>query len=151
VDDTKSLAQLKALEKKMTVREFISSESLDSISSTIRDVTFRIPGAVIIELRKMPNNLAISDSRKEKERSDGTKAGAECILVPDGHYKLWNSTSKATKALQDSSLKDNKKDNLCVYLYPLSGDSEDTYFKQAVNLFDKITERKGIEAKNSRN
>ena len=151
VDDTKSLAQLKALEKKMTVREIFTSESFDSISDTIRDVTFRIPGAAIIELRKMPNNLAISDSRKEKERSDGTKTGAECILVPDGHYKLWNSTSKATKALQDSSLKDNKKNNLCVYLYPLSGDSEDTYFIQAVNLFDKMTERKGIETKNSRN
>jgi hypothetical protein len=99
----------------------------------------------------MPANLSVADSRKEKERSDGTKACAECILVPDGHYKYWNSASESAKAIQDSSLNDMQSNNLCVYLYPLSGETQDTYFKQAVNLFDKIAARKGVGAGGMRN
>lgn len=145
VNQTNDENQMKAIEQKMVVRSFNTMAKADYISEISRDVEFRIPEAAIIELRKLPKYLSIADSRKEKERSDGTNACAECILVPDGQYKFWNSASKIAKALQDSSLKDDQKNALCVYLYPLSGYHDNTYFGQAVNLFDKMTKREGID------
>jgi len=133
--------KLKELETKIIYKRFNRNQERE-IKDLIKDVMLRIPGAAIIEMSKS-KFLSSADSRKEKERSDGTKTFAECILVPDGDYKLWTSTSEANKPLHDSSLKDIPDEDISVYLYPLSGNPDDSSFKQALNLFKKLSDKKG--------
>lgn len=133
--------KLKDLELKIEIRQ--GKTNLEAIQELGRDVTFRIPGIAIVEARAFPNFLSVSESRKKRERSDSTEACAECILVPSGSYKLWNSASEANKALQDSSLNIQENKDIYVYLYPLVGDN-DSSFRQALNLFDKLSRKKNI-------
>ncbi len=103
-----------------------------------------MPGAAIIELRKLPEYLSAADKRKEIDRSDGTKTFAECILVPDGSPDSWTPTSKAAKAISDSPFGISSPEEHAVYLYPLSGNLDDSYFRQTLNLFDKMLNKKGV-------
>lgn len=137
--------KLKKLESKIVYKR--PNGQKDVIKEVMRDVMLRMPGAAIIELSRLPGFLSTADIRKEKERSDGTKTVAECILVPDGNYEIWTSSHKATKAIHDSSLNKALVKDISVYLYPLSGDLEDSYFKQTENLLDKLLEKRGISTR----
>ncbi|MCX5824152.1 MAG: HD domain-containing protein [Deltaproteobacteria bacterium] len=119
-------------------------DNKDNISEIIKDVSFRFPGAAIIEAVKQPDFLSSANSRKKRERSDGTTTFAECTIVPKGDYHSWNPTDIAAKSIHDSSLNEKKDEVIIVYIYPMLGTSDDTYFKQAVNLFDKIVEKNSI-------
>jgi len=57
---------------------------------------------------------------------------------------MWTVNNKATKGINDSSLKDSPIDNNTIYLYPLSGQPDDSNFVQALNLFDKLLNKKGL-------
>lgn len=134
--------RLKALEDNMLYKRLKGQRKV--IAEIIRDVGFRMPGAAIIELRKLPEYLSAAGKRKEIDRSDGTKTFAECILVPDGSPDSWTPTSKAAKAISDSSFGISSPEEHAVYLYPLSGNLDDSYFKQTLNLFDKMLNKKGV-------
>jgi hypothetical protein len=117
------------------------------IAEIIRDVSFRVPGAAIMEMATIPDFLSTAQSRKKKERSDGTCIFSECIVVPEGDHHLWNPKHNAELSIHDSSLNAKKDDTISVYIYPLSGDPNDSNFKQANNLFDKLIEKKSISAR----
>ncbi|MEW6107853.1 MAG: HD domain-containing protein [Nitrospirota bacterium] len=134
--------RLKALEDNMLYKKLKGQRKV--IAEIIRDVEFRMPGAAIIELRKLPEYLSAADKRKEIDRSDGTKTFAECILVPDGSPDSWTPTSKAAKAISDSSFGISSPEEHAVYLYPLSGNLDNSYFRQTLNLFDKMLNKKGV-------
>ena len=145
IKNTDNEDKLKALESKIIRKRFNWQEKLEKeIKEIVRDVMFRMPGAAIIEVSRLPEFLSTADSRKERERSDGTKTFAECILMPDGDCEIWNAMSKAAKSLHESSLKNISKGKITVFLYPLSEDPDDSYFKQTLNLFDKLLDKKGI-------
>jgi HD superfamily phosphohydrolase len=116
--------------------------SKERISEIIRDVSFRFPGAAIIDAVATQSYLSTADSRKKRERSDGTQTYSECIMVPKGDYHLWNPTHLSALSLNNSSLNEKKDENIFIYIYPMSGELNDSYFKQAVNLFDKLLEKK---------
>jgi hypothetical protein len=144
VKATEDENKLKALERMISYRRFKGKEIKDKLDEIRRDIQLKIPGAIIIEIIKSPKILSTADARKIKERSDGTKTFVECILVPDGNYETWTLTSKATRGLHDASLKNESEENITVCLYPLSEDTDDSYFRHAVNLFDKLSRKKGI-------
>ena len=145
IKNTDNENKLNALESKIVPKRFNWQEKLEKeIKEIVRDVMFRMPGAAIIEVSRLPKFLSTADSRKERERSDGTKTFAECILMPDGDCEIWNAMSKAAKSLHESSLKNISKGKITVFLYPLSEDPDDSYFKQTLNLFDKLLDKKGI-------
>jgi hypothetical protein len=68
-------------------------------------------------------------------------------VVPEGDHHLWNPKHNAELSIHDSSLNAKKDDTISVYIYPLSGDPNDSNFKQANNLFDKLIEKKSISAR----
>jgi len=142
LNDINNEDNLKALEANIVYRRLKGQR--DIITDVIRDIRLRMPGAAIMELRRFPKYLSASDKRKEIERSDGTKVFAECILVPDGSLDTWTSTTKAAKAILNSSLKLPPLEEYVVYIYPLLGKSDDSYFKQTLNLFDKMLNKKGV-------
>jgi len=148
IEEHKVAPHMRALQKilaeELTVFVHSKKELEKEIKEIVRDVMFRMPGAAIIEVSRLPKFLSTADSRKERERSDGTKTFAECILMPDGGYERWNAMSKAAKSLHESSLKNISKGKITVFLYPLSEDPDDSYFKQTLNLFDKLLDKKGI-------
>jgi hypothetical protein len=134
---------LKALEAKIIHWRFKGKKDVkDIIDGIVRDVVFRMPGAAIIETVKWPNFLSAADSRKERERSDGTKTFAGCILMPDGDHETWTYTSKAAKAIHDSTLKKIEAETIFVYIYQLS--ENESYFKQTLNLLKRLLNKKGI-------
>ena len=49
-------------------------------------------------------------------------------------------------AIHDSKLndKDKRDENISVYMYPLSGNSDNIYYKYACNLFDKLLAENSI-------
>jgi len=102
ITSTKSNGAINEFEKKI-IRKRIKYQK-DKISEIIKDVSFKFPGAAIIEAVKQPDFLSSANSRKERERSDGTNTFAECIIVPKGDYHSWNPTDKAVKSTHDSSL-----------------------------------------------
>jgi len=144
IERTTDNGTINELEKEIIPRRVKCQK--DKIFEIIRDVSFRFPGAAIIEAVKQPDFLSSANSRKERERSDGTNTFAECITVPKGDYHSWNPTDKAAKSIHDSSPNEKKDEVIIVYIYPMSGTSDDSYFNQAVNLFDKIVEKNSIGA-----
>jgi HD superfamily phosphohydrolase len=142
IDETKGDGAINKFEKEIIPKRIKYQK--DKISEIIKDVSFRFPGAAIIEAVKQPDFLSAADSRKKRERSDGTNTFAECTIVPKGDYHSWNPRNIAAQSIHDSSFNEKKDEDTIVYIYPMSGTSEDSYFKQAVNLFDKIVEKNSI-------
>lgn len=134
--------KLKALEASIIYKRLKGQRKV--IAEIIRDVGLRMPGAAIIELRKLPEYLSAADKRKEIDRSDGTKTFAECILVPDGSSDTWTPTSKAAKAINDPSFGISSPEEHAIYIYPLLGNLDDSYFRQTDNLLDKMLDKKGV-------
>ena len=136
--DIKDEGQLKKLEQKVVHKQLKGKE--EKVREIARDVMFRMPADVLIETIKLPQFLSSAESRKKKERSDGTKTFSECILVPKNDYNVWNTNNKAAMAIHDSKLndKDKRDENISVYMYPLSGKPDNIYYKYACNLFDKL-------------
>ncbi|MFZ3138685.1 MAG: HD domain-containing protein [Thermodesulfovibrionales bacterium] len=143
---TNSEDDLKELESKI-IHWRVEGTKEKKIDELLRDVKFRLPGAAIMEAHRLPKALSTADSRKEKERSDGTKIFSENILVPKENYEIWNPTHKAAIAIHDSSLNSATEESINVYLYPLAGDLDNSHFKQAVNLLEKLFNRNGISAR----
>ena len=142
VNKVKDEDGLKGVESSIISKRFFCEESM--LKDIIKTVILRIPGTAIIETSKNPNILSMSDGRKERDRSDGTKQFAECILVPGGDPVLWSATSKAEAPLSDSLLKEKSVDDIRVYFYPLSGNMNDAKFIRCKNLFEKLRIKKGI-------
>lgn len=140
--DTKSNADINNIENKIIPKRIKYQK--DKISEIVRDVSFRFPGAAIMEAIVPPNYLSAAHSRKKRERSDGTNVSSECVTVPRGDYHLWNPTHISVQSIHDSSLNEKKDEIILVYIYPLSGKLDNSYFKQAVNLFDKLLEKNSI-------
>ena len=92
IRDTKDEGQLKELEQKVAHKQLKGKE--EKIREIARDVMFRMPADVIIETIKSPQFLSSAESRKEKERSDGTKTFSDCILVPKKDYNAWNTNDE---------------------------------------------------------
>ena len=145
VNKIESEAKLKDLENKILHKRFKwFNGRKEKIKEISRDVMFRMPGAVIIEVSTLPKFLSSSDNRGERERSDGTKTFSECILVPKNDYNAWNPNDKAAVTIHDSRLNDKKDEYISVYVYPLSDDSDDSNYKYACNLFDKMLDENSI-------
>jgi hypothetical protein len=142
ISKTKGNRDISEIEKKITHRRIKYPK--DKISEIIRDVSFRFPGAAIMEAVKQPDSLSSANSRKRRERSDGTNTFAESTIVPKGDYHLWNPTHVSEQSIHESSLNEKKDEVVIVYIYPMSGIIDNGYFKQAVNLFDKILEKNSI-------
>ena len=140
--NTNSEDDLKRLESKIIHWRIKGAK--EKIDGLLRDVKFRLPGAAVMEASRLPKVLSTADSRKEKERSDGTKIFSETILVPKENHEIWNPTHKAAIAIHDSSLKNAIEQYHNVYLYPLAGDLDNSYFKQALNLIEKLFNKNGI-------
>lgn len=134
--------KIKGIEREITYKKFAGNKQ--AIKNIIKDVKMRIPGAAIIEICAPPSVLSIPEKRKEKERSDGTKQYAECILVPEGDYELWDSTCKAGIPITDSAFKNLNSDSFSVVFYPLSEDMNNIRFNQSLNLFNRLIGKKGI-------
>ena len=146
--DTKSNAGINNIENKM-IHERIKCQK-EKMSEIIRDVSFRFPGAAIMEAVSPPDFLSAAHSRKKRERSDGTNTISECIIVPKGDYHLWNPTHLSSQSMHDSSLNAKKDDIIFVFIYPLSGELDDSCFKQAINFFSKLLEKNSIGTANDR-
>jgi len=141
----KSENELKALENKILHKRFKwFNGRKEKIKEINRDVMFRMPGAVIIEVSTLPKFLSSSENRGERERSDGTKTFSECILVPKKDYNAWNPNDKAAVTIHDSRLNNKKGEYISVYIYPLSGNPDDNDYKYACNLFDKMLDENSI-------
>ncbi|MGD2090982.1 MAG: HD domain-containing protein [Candidatus Aminicenantes bacterium] len=142
VNDVKNEDELKKVESSIISKRFFCKESV--LKDIIKKVILRIPGAAIIETSKNPNILSMSDSRKERDRSDGTKQFSECILVPGGDPLLWSATNRAEVPLSNSLLKEKSVDDIRVYFYPLSRNINDAKFIRCKNLFEKLRIKSGI-------
>ena len=142
IKNTKDEDQLKELEQKVMHKQLKGKEG--KIREIARDVMFRMPGAAIIEISTLPKFLSSSDNRGKRERSDGTKVFSECILVPKNDYNAWNSNDKAAVTIHDSKLNDKRDEYVSVYLYPISGNTNNSDYKYACNLFDKLLSENSI-------
>jgi HD superfamily phosphohydrolase len=145
VYNIKSENELKALENKILHKRFKwFNGRKEKIKEINRDVMFRMPGTVIMEVNTLPKFLSSSDNRGKRERSDGTEVFSECILVPKNDYYAWNPNNKAAVTIHDSKLNDKKGECISVYVYPLSGDPDDSDYKYACNLFEKMLDENSI-------
>lgn len=145
VYNIKSENELKALENKILHKRFKwFNGRKEKIKEINRDVMFRMPGTVIMEVNTLPKFLSSSDNRGKRERSDGTEVFSECILVPKNDYYAWNPNNKAAVTIHDSKLNDKKGKYISVYIYPLSGDPDDSDYKYACNLFEKMLDENSI-------
>jgi len=147
-EEIKGEMDLKKLEKKVKHKRLKGQKK--KIQGIARDVMFRMPANAIIEVMKPPGFLSSAENRKERERSDGTKTLSECIIVPKNDYNAWNTNDKASMPIHDSRLnekkdkRDERDENISVYMYPLSGNTDNIYYKYACNLFDKMLPENSI-------
>ncbi len=135
---------LKRLEQKVTHKRLKGKK--EKIQEIARDVMFRMPSNAIVAVIKPSRFLSSAESRNERERSDGTKSFSECILVPENDHSTWNTNDKAVMTIHDSKLndKDNKDENISVYMYPLSDDTDNSHYKYSLNLFKKLSNENSI-------
>ncbi len=137
VSDTKNEDEIKRIETqiKYYTGKKMSGPEKKRYENAAKACQLRLPGSVLIDVVDSPRFLSIADSRKEYERSDGTKTHSECIIIPDGDPKTWYRGLSACKPLI-STLKSVEESIVSVYLYPITDDK--SYFNQAVNLFTKL-------------
>lgn len=139
IEKTNSEESLKELETDIDSLHFPDQKGKkDALGLIIKDCTLRMPGKILIDIDRTVKFLSVSDSRGEKERSDGTRTFSECILVPSAEHNRWNIFPKTQILipLLDSSLKKIDGDrNILVYFYPVTGEQN---YREAKNLFDKL-------------
>ena len=63
---------------------------------------------------------------------------------PQRRFSFMESHPYFVKIHTDSSLNEKKDEIILVCIYPMSGDLDNSYFKQALNLFDKLVEKNAI-------
>lgn len=109
-----------------------------------RDCVLRLPGAILIDIKEPSKFLSVADARKAHERSDGTRAYSECIIVPGGDYSTWrpSQTADTSTSLLSSCLAEMGEKTTHVYIYRMTKSNSDV--DHAVNLFEKLLRQKGI-------
>lgn len=139
IQNIRSEEDLRQLESEIKYYPFERDDYYEKIIKIAKTCKLRLPGALIIEVVKTPKFFAVPDERKKKKRSDDTETYSECILVPSEKHETWYPSQNAQQPLLSSSLYEEEKKGVQVYLYPLSEDK--SYVTQAINLFEKMKEQ----------
>ena len=120
---------------------WISGNSLERIQDIRKTVMLRFPGVVFIEIVPPPNVLSISDKRKARDRSDGTKEYSEYILFPSGEPDQWRKDKDHANIPITSSNLEREKPPLNVYIYKIDKEIDAA---QAVDLFDRLIKKEEL-------